>query len=88
MDRKGRLFKLEYEDEVLEAKKRDDIVVSLRNCPKIIEHLTEKLRNSDCDSVFNKEDNDLDNSELDDDILDNPNDEGAEEIETNDWGNL
>lgn len=51
LDAKGRNFRFEYDGEILEAKKRDDVYVAMRECPKIQEYFLEKLKAGETEAV-------------------------------------
>ena len=89
-DPKGRTFRFEYEDEILEAKKRDDVYPALEKCPKIQQHFLERLQAGDTEAVDYG--NDEDEFESEDDFLksleeDDENSLEAEETE-NGWDNI
>ncbi len=88
-DEKGRTFRFEYEDEILEAKKRDEVFPALEKCPKIQEYFLNRLKSGDTESVyyssnddeFESEDDFLKSLEEDDNLSE------AEETE-NGWDNI
>lgn len=89
LDPKGRTFRFELEDEILEAKKRDDVYPALEKCPKIQQYFLERLKNGDIEAV--NYGNDEDEFEDEDDFLksleDDENSSEAEEVE-NGWDNI
>lgn len=84
LDAKGRNFRFELDGEVLEAKKRDDVYVAMRECPKIQEYFLEKLKAGETDPVNYEGDDEFESmsedefeqSLLDDDVIND-----AEEVE-------
>ena len=91
LDPKGRTFRFELEDEILEAKKRDDVYPALEKCPKIQQYFLERLKNGDTEAV-DYGNNDEDEFEDEDDFLksledDEENSSEAEEVE-NGWDNI
>lgn len=65
LDPKGRNFRFELEDELLDAKKRDDVYVEMRNCPKIQQYFIDKLNSGEVDPVDYEQDEFEDMSEDD-----------------------
>ena len=89
LDPKGRTFRFELEDEILEAKKRDDVYPALEKCPKIQQYFLDKLKAGDITPV---EYDNQDEFEDEDDFLksledDEENSSEAEEVE-NGWDNI
>lgn len=61
LDAKGRNFRFELDGEVLEAKKRDDVYVAMRECPKIQEYFLNKLKNGEIEPIdYEATDEDMD----------------------------
>jgi len=59
----GRTYRLTVEDETLEAKKKDEVVIELAKYPKIQDFLLQKIKNGEVNIVeeAEKEDDELDN---------------------------
>ena len=66
LDPKGRNYRFEYEDEILEAKKRDDVYPALEKCPKIQQYFIDKLQSGELEPVdYDSSDNDIDEEDYD-----------------------
>lgn len=88
-DPKGRTFMFEYEGETLLAKKRDDVYVAMRECPKIQEYFLEKLKAGETDPVNYEGDDEFESmseDEFEASLLDDSSSE-AEEVESS-WEEL
>lgn len=86
LDEKGRNFHFEYEGEVLDAKKRDDVYPALMKCPKIQEYFLNKLKAGEADSVDYSKDDEMTEDEFEASLLDENSNE-AEEVE-NGWDGI
>ena len=88
----GRTYKLQIDDEVLLAKKRDDVKVELGKCPKVQEYLLDLIKsgkyleNAEGEISEGQEDNDYE-SMTDDEFLNNLTNSEAEETDTG-WDNV
>lgn len=89
LNEKGRNFRFEYEDEVLEAKKRDDVYPALTKCPKIQQYFIDKLKAGESDSIDYSEKDEFDGMSEDEfeASLNKDGDNEAEETE-NGWDNI
>ena len=85
----GRTYRLEIDDEILLAKKRDDVKVELGKCPKVQEYLLDLIKSGkyleEMPGEEVQEDNDYE-SMTDDEFLNNLTNSEAEE-ETG-WDNV
>lgn len=89
LDPKGRNFRFEYEDELLEAKKRDDVYVEMRNCPKIQQYFIDKLNAGEAEPVNYEGQDEFDGmteDEFEDSLLNDSLNE-AEELEPS-WDSI
>ena len=88
-DPKGRTFRFELEDEILEAKKRDDVYPALEKSPKIQQYFLDKLKAGDITPVAyaNQEDEFEDEDDFLKSLEDDENSSEAEEME-NGWDNI
>lgn len=88
----GRTFKFEYEDEILLAKKRDDVYEELKKCPKMQQYFLEQLKSGKIEAVdYEKAEDDEFANMTEDEFEKSLNEETsgseAEEIET-EWGDI
>ena len=89
----GRTYKMQIDDEVLLAKKRDDVKVELGKCPKVQEYLLDLIKsgkyleNAEGEVVSEGQEDDYE-SMTDDEFLNNLTSSEAEEVENNSWDNV
>ena len=90
----GRTYRLEIDNEVLLAKKRDDVKVELGKCPKVQEYLLDLIKsgkyleNAEGQEVSEgQEDNDYETM-TDDEFLNNLTSSDAEETESSSWDDI
>ena len=89
----GRTYKIQIDDEVLLAKKRDDVKVELGKCPKVQEYLLDLIKsgkyleNAEGEISEGQEDNDYE-SMTDDEFLNNLTNSEAEETESSSWDDI
>ena len=87
----GRTYRLEIDDEILLAKKRDDVKVELGKCPKVQEYLLDLIKSGkyleEMPGEEVQEDNDYE-SMTDDEFLNNLTNSEAEETESSSWDDL
>ena len=87
----GRTYRLEIDDEILLAKKRDDVKVELGKCPKIQEYLLDLIKSGkyleEMPGEEVQEDNDYE-SMTDDEFLNNLTNSEAEETESSSWDDI
>ena len=87
----GRTYRLEIDDEILLAKKRDDVKVELGKCPKVQEYLLDLIKSGkyleEMPGEEVQEDNDYE-SMTDDEFLNNLTNSEAEETESSSWDDI
>ena len=87
----GRTYKMQIDDEVLLAKKRDDVKVELGKCPKVQEYLLDLIKSGkyleEMPGEEVQEDNDYE-SMTDDEFLNNLTNSEAEETESSSWDDI
>jgi hypothetical protein len=84
LSEKGRTFRFEYDGEILEAKKRDDVHPALEKCPKIQEYFLNKLKEGQAEAVdYAKENVDDEDNMSEEEFLESLSEgNDAEEIES------
>ena len=89
----GRTYKIELDNEILLAKKRDDVKVELAKCPKIQEYLLDLIKsgkyleNAQGEEISEGQEDDYE-SMTDDEFLNNLTSSEAEETESSSWDNV
>jgi recombination protein RecA len=92
----GRRYMYDFEDEHLEAHKKDDVEDALRECPKIQQHFIEMLKSGDFSAEQNKQtelDSEMSEEEFERQLKEDTkelSESGAEEVEDSgeDWENM
>lgn len=94
----GRRYMYDFEDEHLEAHKKDDVEDALRECPKIQQHFIDILKSGDFSSEQNKQeelDSEMSEEEFERQLKEDTKElseaeSGAEEVEDSgeDWENM
>ena len=85
---------MQIDDEVLLAKKRDDVKVELGKCPKIQQYLLDLIKsgkyleNAQGEEISEGQDDNDYESMTDDEFLNNLTSSEAEEVENNSWDNV
>jgi len=88
----GRTFKFEYEDEILLAKKRDDVYTELKKCPKMQQYFLDQLKSGKIEAVdYEKEEEDefenMSEEEFENSLNEETDGSEAEEVET-EWKDI
>lgn len=88
LDEKGRNFRFEYEDEILNAKKRDDVYPALEKCPKIQQYFIDKLKSGEAEPVnYDKEEDEFENM-TEDEFEKSLLEDSENEAEETSWNNI